>query len=306
MTVRNRNAESAYVSNSGQQTYDQQSYGPGTLSLVAAMFFTQYLRVPVQPDWGVLASNGSCQCRLGPDCKHPGKHPSTTDPRGHGTRDLNVIGELIRAGRNLAAAPRRYIVMDVDIKAGRDGWTPLVTWCELVGLDVAWMLSTFTVRSGGGGLHLWYWIPRDAKVPKGMDGWLPDVDINTEFKRSDKITIPGSRHASGRLYEFELNALNGTGFNMPLRAPQVLLNEVAAGRAWSLLPEDEWPSYGPSSGGAVRFGDVMDASMMWRRARILAPGEARPPASAFAGMAMGSLTDAHDDFIKGIKGGNNE
>lgn len=290
----------------GGQSYDQQSLGPGELSMAAATFFTETLRVPVQPDWGILASNGACQCRLGADCNHPGKHPSTTDPRGHGTRDLNIIAEWIRAGRNLAAAPRCYIIIDIENKNIRDGFTPFVRWCQLAGLDVEWLLSTFTVRSGGGGLHLWYWIPRDAEVPKGMDGWLPDVDIKTEVKRSDKITIPGSRHASGRLYEFELNALDGTGFNMPLRAPQVLLDEVAAGRAWELLPPDEWPRYGPSSSGAVRFSDFMDASVLWQRTRILAPGESRPPASDFAGMALGSLSDMHNDFIEGIKGGNHE
>jgi Bifunctional DNA primase/polymerase, N-terminal len=304
--VHNRSASRTGVSNIANARYDQQSLAPGTLSLAAAAFFTETLRVPVQPDWGILASNGSCQCRLGADCRHPGKHPSTTDPRGHGTRDLNVIAEWIRAGRNLSAAPRSYMVVDVEIKDIRDGMTPLVMWCGLVGLDVAWMMSTLVIRSGGGGLHFWFWLPRDAEVPKGLDGWLPDVDIKTEVKRSDKITLPGSRHASGRLYEFEMNALNGAGFNMPKRAPQVLLDEIAAGRAWELLPEDEWPRYGPSSSGAVRFGDVLDASVLWRRARILAPGESRPPASDFAGMALGSLTDMHNDFIEGIQGGNHE
>lgn len=304
--MRNRNAESADMSTGGQQSYDQQHLGPGELAMAAALFFARDLRVPVQPDWGVLV-NGACQCRLGADCNHPGKHPSTTDPRGHATRDLNVIAEWIRADRNLSAAPHRYVVIDIEIKTIHDGWTPFVQWCELAGLDVAWMMSTFTVRSGGGGLHLWFWLPRDAEVPKGLDGWLPDVDIKTATKRSDKVTMPGSRHASGRLYEFELNALNGTGFNMPLRAPQILLDEVAAGRAWELLPEAEWPSYGPRSsggiglgGGAVRLGDVLDAAVMWRRARILAPGEARPPASDFSGMALGSLSDVHNDFIKGV------
>lgn len=47
-----------------------------------------------------------------------------------------------------------------------------------------------------------------GRVPaEGMDGWLPDVDVKTSRKVSDKATIPGSRHSSGRLYTFELNAV---------------------------------------------------------------------------------------------------
>lgn len=291
----NDNAKTADVSNGGQQSID-----PASLLLATATFFTQTLRTPVQPDWGVLV-NGACQCRQGVDCKHPGKHPSTTDPRGHATRDLDVIASWIRAGRNLAAVPNRYIVIDIEIKAAHDGWTPFMRWCDLAGLDVTWMLSTFSVRSGGGGLHLWFWVPRENAVLKGMDGWLPDVDIKTTAKRGDKATIPGSRHASGRLYAFELNALDGAGFNLPLRAPQVLLEEVAAGRAWELSPTAEWPSYGPSSSGAVNFGDVMDASVLWRRARILAPGTPRRvKASDFAGIMLGSLSDVHHDWVKEV------
>ncbi len=290
----NSNPQSDPVSNGDQQSIDSES-----LRLVAAQFFTESLRMLVQPDWGVLV-NGACQCLVGVDCSHPGKHPSVSNPRGHATGNINTIAGWIRAGRNLAVVPERYIVIDIEIKAAHDGLTPFVTWCDLAGLDVRWMLSTFTVRSGGGGLHLYFWLPRDVVPPKGMDGWLPDVDIKTSAKRSDKATIPGSRHGSGRLYEFELNEGNSTGFNMPLRAPQVLLDEVAAGHAWELRPQTERPPWEKSSteGGAVNFSDFIDASALWHRARILGPGAPRPPKSDFAGMALGSLSDAHMAWVR--------
>jgi hypothetical protein len=267
-----RNAEPAEVSTDRSE---QTSIGTRHLLWVATRFFIERLRMPVQPDWGITPE-GACQCRDGARCGRAGKHPGVKDPRSHATYDVQQAAEWVLRGRNIAAVPESYLVVDIELKAGHNGLIPFREWCRLAGLDADELLSTtLTVRSGGGGLHLWFWLPQGMVPPKGMDGWLPDVDIKTARKRSDKATIPGSRHSSGRLYEFELNALDGHGFPMPIRAPQVLVEEVAAGRAWELLATPEWPAWSASE-GAVNYGDFSHASVLWRRARILAPGDSRP------------------------------
>ncbi len=191
------------------------------LRMVAARIFIERLSVPVQPDWGIVAQ-GLCECEKGAECTRAGKHPSVSRPRERATRDMEKVECWVRAGRNLAVAPLSYLVLDVEIKPGRDGLTPLLRWFELAGLDAAEQMTTLTVRSGGGGLHLWYWLTeaQAARPPKGMDGWLPDVDVKTSAQISDKATIPGSRHASGQLYTFELNALDSAGLHLPRQAPR--------------------------------------------------------------------------------------
>lgn len=268
------------------------------LQWVAARFFAETLRAPLQPDWGMTPER-ACQCRDGYKCERSGKHPSTRDPRGHATRSLDTLADWIRLGRNLAAVPKSYLVLDVELGPGKDGLTPLHTWCDLAGLPFAELTSTFTVRSGGGGLHLWFWLPVGLTPPKGMDGWLPDVDVKTEVKPSDKATIPGSRHASGQPYTFALNALSGRGLLLPRRAPDVLLREVAAGRAWR--PIDGAPETSTGLSDAVEFVAFAEASERWRTAEILPPGAERPPASAFAGIALGSLTPAEKSWAEGLR-----
>jgi hypothetical protein len=239
-----------------------------------AKFYIQELQVPVQPDWGIRPGD-ICQCPEFGECKHPGKHPAIKAPRDNASRDLEQAFRWIRAGRNLSAAPLQLLVIDVEYGADKDGLTPFVHWCGMAGLDIDLMLSTFSVRSGSGGVHLYYFIQRDVVPPKGMDRWLPDVDVKTSAKVSDKITLPGSRHWSGGVY----NLVDGC--NWPVRAPDVLVRELRAGRAWIELPVDVQPCSGP-----VNLGEYISENLAWRHARLLRPGEPRPKVQRSSGHRM--------------------
>lgn len=252
----------------------------------AARVFIEQLGMPLLPDWGIRP-NGECQCpgkRLSWDkvrpgdpndaeCRSkPGKHPCTPLLRNGGLypsaeADLRVVAEWIAGGRNIAAIPFGHVVIDID----DGGLRSFVLWCELAGLDPKRMLyDTLVVRSGSGGVHLYYRLPdRDSEPPVPMDAWLPGVDFKSTgrehhaAKRSSKATIPGSLHYSLKRYEFAT-------FNDPLVIPSVLLDELRAGRAYEL-----------TSVGAER---------------ILRPGEARLRVPS---VGFGSTLDpAYQAFIE--------
>lgn len=66
----NRNAFPLRSSNGGQANMNRE-----LLMAAAARFFIEKLRVPVVPDWGIVA-NGVCQCRSRGECRNAGKHPA--------------------------------------------------------------------------------------------------------------------------------------------------------------------------------------------------------------------------------------
>ncbi|MDV2476629.1 hypothetical protein F8M49_17245 [Rhodococcus zopfii] len=164
----------------------QTHFGQRDYLAFTAKFYVEELHMPIQPDWGILNS-GSCQCADGHQCPRAGKHPAIKDPRGNATYDLDQIHGWIRQGRNLAAAPLGYLIVDIELGGIKDGLTPFVLWCELAGLDVGSMLSTFAVRSGSGGIHLYFWLPSNC-VPPQRDGPLASRrghQDRSEAKRQD-------------------------------------------------------------------------------------------------------------------------
>lgn len=248
------------------------------LQLASAAVFSQQLGMRVLPDWGVDLS-GRCLCGSKrtrkssvpgepPEhgCNSPGKHPAVKVANGRTLRSyaetrMGPITDWVRLGRNLAVVPDGHIVIDIDTGAGLESF---VQWCQLANLDSRSMLyDTLVVRSGSGqGLHLYYALPPGREAPNGGNAWLPHVDVKTEALASDKATIPGSLHVSGNRYEFAV-------FNEPLRAPDVLVEEVRAGRAYEL-----------TSVGVER---------------ILSPGQAR---TQTLDIGFGSTLDpAYADFI---------
>jgi bifunctional DNA primase/polymerase-like protein len=252
---------------------DQHADPVATLCVASALVINR-LGMAVGDDWGV-SDTGVCQCPRRWQCQHPGKHPARRRPREHATRDPVEACELARMGRNLAVYPdHRHVIVDVEMGSGRDGLTSLRTWAELSGVDFAELTDTLTVRSGGGGLHFYYWLPWAwrSSPPRGMDHWLPDVDTKSCVKVSDKATLPGSRHWTGGVYTFDVRP-DGS-LPDPRRAPEPLLRAMAAGRRWVPLPAESWPlleTYPPT------FADIVEWSTPWRHARILRPDEVGPP-----------------------------
>ncbi len=268
------------------QTFDQTHDPAGTLRTTCHLF-TQRYGIPVGDDWSV-DDNGTCRCPKGWQCRSPGKHPARAKPREHATRDMTEVRRLVALGRNFAAYPDpRHLVLDVE--AG--GLPFLLTFCLLYGIDPAELRDTLTTCTGGGGLHLWFWLPAAWREhpPRGLVNWLPWVDVKTSVKASDKATLPGSRHPSGRFYTLQTD--DAGNFPDPRCAPERLLAAIAAGYRWVAPPANEWEPLRANPDGTVTFADGVRWLDPRSHARILAPGEVGPPPPSSAPRYSGSEVD---------------
>ncbi|MGA2933930.1 MAG: bifunctional DNA primase/polymerase [Methanomicrobiales archaeon] len=134
---------------------------------------------------------GLCTCGA-TTCSSPGKHPRTPN----GLKDATTDREIIRGwwqrwpGSNLAIVTGRGLfVVDIDPRHGGS--------LEALEKAVGTLPKTWTHRTGGGGLHLLYRVPKGTTIPSRV-GVLPGIDIKGE---GGYILVPPSRHASGNRYE---------------------------------------------------------------------------------------------------------
>lgn len=123
---------------------------------------------------------------------------------GHGvhdaTRDPAVLARMaaIAPGANVGVATGEQhgiFVLDIDKRSGG-----LQSWAKLVAIHGE-PSATFTVRSGGGGLHLYWKYPSDGRRVRSRSPGVPHVpgvDIKGD---GGMVTGPGSIHKSGGLYE---------------------------------------------------------------------------------------------------------
>jgi len=153
--------------------------------------------VPVFPVWGSV--DGVCQC--GKDCgRNAGKHPipakgfleASTHPatvlawwQRHPEANVGVrTGMPFRGGRLLV----------VDIDRAKEG--------EVGGEDALQQLplpETLRVRTGSGGMHLWYWAPEDACPTIGSRIEAGGVRWAVDWRgRGGYVLAPPSRHVAGR------------------------------------------------------------------------------------------------------------
>jgi Bifunctional DNA primase/polymerase, N-terminal/AAA domain len=140
---------------------------------------------------------GRCSCGI-PTCANAGKHPRTP----HGLKDASADPATIRAwwtdwpDANIGLPTgTHFTVLDVDPKAGGDE--------ALRQLEARHGRLTDTWRSltGGGGLHVFF----AAVLALGNSTSLlgPGLDIRGE---GGYVVAPGSAHASGHPYVWELGA----------------------------------------------------------------------------------------------------
>ena len=118
--------------------------------LVAALWLASH-GIEVAPAFGMLVT-GVCQCR-NPHCFRPAKHARIFDDTLFGTVDETVIGRLWMRypTANLlvhTGLRSRLFVIDVDAPVGLETWASLVRRWDFG--------ETLTIRSGGGGFHLYY------------------------------------------------------------------------------------------------------------------------------------------------------
>lgn len=156
------------------------------------------LGLPVFPVHWV--EDGRCSCGTA-CCSNPGKHPfGKVVPRGHldATTDLAEIEECwsalplanigIRTGEVSG-----LVVLDVDPRNGGDASL------ERLQGGIGKLPPTLTVKTGGGGYHLYFRYPLSGgKIAAKLDGY-PGIDVKAD---GGYVLAPPSSHISGRRYEW--------------------------------------------------------------------------------------------------------
>lgn len=187
---------------------------------------------------------GKCTCGSA-ECKSAGKHPSTQ----HGVKDASLqlakIGEWFAdtIDRNIGIATGRMsnlLVIDVDRR--NNGFETL----EKAQARLGKLPPTLTVKTGGGGKHYFYELPK-KKIKKDSSGKLvgPGVDILTD---GAYVVAPGSLHLSGKLYKWK--KVEGQTPVHPAKLPKRWIKALRTPR--------EEPKKSAASTGNVREGQRND------------------------------------------------
>lgn len=146
-----------------------------------------------------VAGIGDGRCSCGRGCGNPGKHPLTP----HGLHDATTDRlQLARwwhrwpdANVAIACGPSGLAVIDVD--PAHDGWASLG---RLHDAGYQWA-RTATVRTGGGGVHLYFVrnldVHNSASSLPGVPFPIAGIDLRGI---GGYVVAPPSRHRSGRSY----------------------------------------------------------------------------------------------------------
>jgi hypothetical protein len=154
--------------------------------------------IKIFPLWHCVG--GICQCADHEKCGSPGKHPRTRNGVSGATHDETRVSAWWAvwpaANIGLAAGANGLAIIDVDPRHGGDASLEfLCTWASRRGVDLT---DTYTVRTGSGGLHLYYRQPfggiKTAPRSFGSDG------IDTRG-RGGYVVAPPSVHACGGTYD---------------------------------------------------------------------------------------------------------
>lgn len=102
-----------------------------------------------------------------------------------------------------------FFVLDVDVADGKQGLETL----ESLNINI----KTLTSRTGSGGMHLFYKMPRDESIViKNRTNFLPGLDVRSN---NGYVVIPPSVHPSGNKYEW-IRKVN------PVKAPDKLIELI--------------------------------------------------------------------------------
>ena len=165
---------------------------------------------------------GHCGCGRS-NCSSPGKHPLTEHGVKDATTDLDVIREWWKRwpNANVAVEPGNdEFVVDVDPRNGGNG--------SLKQLEAKHgAFRTKKVRTGSGGLHIWFKTPSPIRSHNAM---LPGIDIKAA---GGYVLMPPSQHVEGK-YVLEDGSV-------AVRAPNGLIDQVDStngpGETRALTPE---------------------------------------------------------------------
>ena len=179
-----------------------------------------------------ITDAGACTCGSA-ECHSPGKHPhAELVPNGakNASIDVAVIEAWFdeRYWLNYGIACDQLFVVDVDVKD-----YGLETWRVICGEPTRYVPHTRTVRTGGGGLHVFFQ-PIGANIRNGkLDR---GIDLRT---RGAYVVGAGCRHKSGNLYVWDHQC---SPAEAPLaEAPAWLVSLVETRtHAGNVIPMSEW------------------------------------------------------------------
>lgn len=150
------------------------------------------LSMPIFPLYTIF--EGVCTCKDGAKCETPGKHPIEEWTEVRTTNTGKIHDWIDRHGRcNWGGATGKVSgVFAVDIDPRHNG----VETFDALEKEYGKIPDTRIHKTGGGGVHLIFSIPRGMTIKNGSIG--PGVDIKGE---GGYIVLPPSRHISGGQYE---------------------------------------------------------------------------------------------------------
>lgn len=214
----------------------------------------------VHPLWGIVTTRAGvrrCECRDGIECNTSGKHPRLDAWPKKATRDeqqiiawwtqwpyANIGGATgKKSGRN---------VLDVD---PRNGGTVSL---ELLESRHAPLPETQEVITGSGGRHLIF--SHDGLTLTNTAGVLgAGLDIRSD---GGNVVLPGSRHMSGRFYEYEVT--HGPD-DVPLASMPAWLLSLLQSKSNSHTTARPAPAPGLIPNGTVHYTFVSWAGIMHHR-----------------------------------------
>jgi hypothetical protein len=185
-----------------------------------------------------------CSCGARDGCASPGKHPTMAWSQFQKRRPPREevaewwSGDRARYGVGIltGSASGNIFVLDVDVGPGKDGDDSLRA-LQLAHDDLP---ETAEVKTGGGGLHLYFRAPPGVAVVRNSASKLgPGLDIRGE---GGFVVAPPSFHASGQPYVWSWTNTLAEGI---ADAPAWLLDLVRAEPVIGATPRDRVASSPP-------------------------------------------------------------
>jgi hypothetical protein len=187
--------------------------------------------LPVFPVYPIIESCGrfACKCLYTIRCENPGKHPMTR----HGLKDASTDPEDIRrrwyrapdANVGIACSAERC-VLDVDPRHGGDATLDALEQ-KHGPLPITW-----TVRTGGGGLHYFFRSPQEIRNSVSQIGSGLDIRGTGGY-----VVSPPSRHISGNYYAWMPGQALG---EVPLAIMPAWLLPAEQSKPATPVPRSSW------------------------------------------------------------------
>src|SRR3990167_5821338 len=199
--------------------------------------------------------NGACSCREGADCRNPGKHPRWAEgTMEHGVLDATTDLAIIRGWW------KRWPGANVGIAAGKSGL--IVIDQDGAPLDLPASDRETVTNLTALGSHLIYAKPSDWAIGNQVGGLPGDIDVRGD---GGLFVAPPSRHASGKMYQWE----DGYGPHQmkPIPLPQFLLDLLRPAPSTNSTPVHATPaaSIGDAIGAGSRNSTLLSLAGTMRR-----------------------------------------